>query len=100
MSERRRASDETPSGGMVTTATAAKILDLTPNGFRDVVARGLIEPAFTFRNGKEPLRVYWRHEVERLAEARRRYETGEVRLRQALGLAPEVQLPLLQRNAG
>lgn len=96
MTPRRRASDETPSGGMVLAATAARILNLTPNGFRDVVARGLIRPAHTFRNGPQPLSVYWRADVERLAAGRRQYAMTEPALRVALGLAPATQavLPL------
>jgi hypothetical protein len=92
----RRSTDRSPSGGMVTTATAGRILALTPNGFRDVVKRGLLQPAFTFRNGPQPLSVYWREEVERLAAARQAYAEREPRLRIDLGLmpAPQGALPL------
>lgn len=92
--QRRRRTDDSPSGGMVPTAMAASMLGLTPNGFRKVVERGLIKPAFTFRNTNQPITVYWREQVERLAESRRRYAEMEPRLRVALGLAPEPQLAL------
>ena len=91
----RRATDGSPSGGMVLAANAARILNLTPNGFRDVVARGLIEPVYTFSNGPQPLRVYRREDVERLAAGRRMYAETEPRLRVAMGLkrAEQAKLP-------
>ena len=85
MSYQRRITDQTPSGGMIPTAAAAKLLDLTPNGFRDVVNRGLIKPAYTFRNGPQPLRVFWRHEVESLRDRRIRREQGIEALDRELG---------------
>ena len=68
---------------------------LTPNGFRDVVARELIEPVYTFSNGPQPLRVYRREDVERLAAGRRMYAETEPRLRVAMGLkrAEQAKLP-------
>jgi hypothetical protein len=74
--DQRRELANTESGGLCFTAEAGRILGLTPNGFRDVVARGDLEPALTISNGATAGRtqVFWRHEVEEYRAFRERCE--------------------------
>lgn len=83
--EQRRELANTESGGLIFTATAGRILGLTPNGFRAVVEAGWLEPAIKVPNGATEGRtaLFWRHEVEELRAFREQSEREDAQRRAA-----------------
>ena len=82
----RRATDQTPSGGMIYAADAAQILGVSPNRFRQLVEEGALEPAHTFRNGPKTASVYYRWQVQSLRDRRQAFAHLSDRARVVTGL--------------
>ena len=96
MSERRQL-EETISGGLCLMGKAARILGVSANRVRDLIADGTLKPAGWLENGASlgMVAVLWRSDVEALHAQRRRM--AEVIQSERRKLRPEQTVLPLKR---